>query len=199
MIRLAYTLPLLTCLVAAQQVPAEERLSRPVPPIFRVLDANQDGVISAAELANAPAALRKLDLNGDGMLTPDEYRPSRPGAQGAGALRPASGSPTGLKAARQPKGATESGEAVPAEGGQGGPSQQSPEGQAGALDGDQKPPRPLLDLALDLNGDELIDASEIANATALLKKLDTNGDGLLSREECLGKPPTNRTGKGGPR
>ena len=37
------------------------------------LDANHDGVIDANEIANAPAALKTLDKNGDGKLTPDEF------------------------------------------------------------------------------------------------------------------------------
>jgi hypothetical protein len=52
---------------------------RPRPPIETVLDANGDGIIDATEIANAPTALKKLDKNGDGRLTPDEYRPPRPG------------------------------------------------------------------------------------------------------------------------
>jgi len=51
---------------------------RPKPPLEQVLDANADGVIDAGEIANAPAALKKLDKNADGKLTPDEYRPPRP-------------------------------------------------------------------------------------------------------------------------
>jgi hypothetical protein len=55
----------------------------PVNPYFRlilvlgVLDTDRDNVISAAEIAHAPAALRKLDLNHDGKLTAEEcgYRP----------------------------------------------------------------------------------------------------------------------------
>jgi hypothetical protein len=50
---------------------------RPPPPIIAVLDANHDGVIDADEIANAPAALKKLDKNGDGKLTQDELRPPR--------------------------------------------------------------------------------------------------------------------------
>jgi hypothetical protein len=50
----------------------------PPPPIIAALDANGDGIIDAQEIANAPAALLKLDKNGDGKLTPDEYRPHRP-------------------------------------------------------------------------------------------------------------------------
>jgi hypothetical protein len=59
---------------------------RPPPsPVMEALDANHDGVIDADEIANAPAALKKLDKNGDGKLTPDELRPHRPqGGEGRG-------------------------------------------------------------------------------------------------------------------
>ncbi len=49
----------------------------PVPALIMALDANRDGLIDAAELANAPAALRTLDKNADGQLTPAEYNPTR--------------------------------------------------------------------------------------------------------------------------
>jgi len=49
-------------------------------PLFAALDANKDGVIDAAEIANAPAALKTLDKNGDGQLTSDEYSRPRPGS-----------------------------------------------------------------------------------------------------------------------
>lgn len=39
-------------------------------PLSMALDAN--GEISAEEMDNAAAALKKLDQNGDGKLTPDE-------------------------------------------------------------------------------------------------------------------------------
>jgi len=51
---------------------------RPVPPLLAALDANRDGVIDEREIANASAALRKLDKNGDGKLTMDELMPPRP-------------------------------------------------------------------------------------------------------------------------
>jgi uncharacterized membrane protein YebE (DUF533 family) len=64
-----------------------------------------------------------------------------------------------------------------------------------------KPPNPLVVKALDANGDGVIDASEIANASVALKTLDKNGDGKLTREEYLGprpgRPPQDRDGGNG--
>jgi hypothetical protein len=39
------------------------------------LDTNRDGQISAEEIEAAPAALKKLDRNGDGKLTRHELHP----------------------------------------------------------------------------------------------------------------------------
>ena len=44
-------------------------------PILNALDADHDGTISTAELANASKALLTLDKNGEGEITPDEMRP----------------------------------------------------------------------------------------------------------------------------
>ncbi|MDR3460316.1 MAG: EF-hand domain-containing protein [Verrucomicrobiae bacterium] len=73
---------------------------RPVPAIIAALDANHDGVIDADEIANATAALKTLDKNGDGKLTRDEYMgkpPSRPpgGGEGQGQGGPANDGPQG--------------------------------------------------------------------------------------------------------
>lgn len=54
----------------------------PKLPLLTALDADGDGEISAAEIANATAALQKLDQNGDGKLTRDEYQGQRPGGPG---------------------------------------------------------------------------------------------------------------------
>ncbi len=43
--------------------------------VLAALDTDYDGVISAAEIRNAPTALRTLDQNGDGRITPDEIFP----------------------------------------------------------------------------------------------------------------------------
>ena len=50
----------------------------PPPPLFAALDANHDGVIDQSEIANASAALLKLDKNGDGKLTRDALMPPPP-------------------------------------------------------------------------------------------------------------------------
>ena len=55
----------------------------PSTPMLDALDVNGDREISAEELSNAVAALKKLDKNDDGKLTIDEMRPRRgPGAEG---------------------------------------------------------------------------------------------------------------------
>lgn len=55
-------------------------------PLMMALDANSDGVLDKAEIANASAALKKLDKNNDGQITLEEYRPTgqpgRPGGLG---------------------------------------------------------------------------------------------------------------------
>ena len=57
----------------------------PPPPLLQALDADGDGIISAAEIANAPAALKTLDKNGDGKLTrTSTARRIRPAAPAAG-------------------------------------------------------------------------------------------------------------------
>jgi hypothetical protein len=127
------------------------RHHRPPPlPIVQVLDANHDGIIDSNEIANASAALKTLDKNGDGQLTKDEYLPPRP--PGA----PAGGPPPG-----------------------------------------HEHPVPLIIQALDANHDGVIDASEIANAPAVLRTLDKNGDGQLTRDEFIGPRP-NGPPPGGP-
>ena len=61
---------------------------RPPLPIVMALDANHDGVIDSNEIANASAALKSLDKNGDGQLTADEYLPPLPKDAPADAPRP---------------------------------------------------------------------------------------------------------------
>ena len=48
---------------------------------MQALDTDKDGELSAAEIANAPAALKTLDKDGDGKLSPEELRPPKPGPE----------------------------------------------------------------------------------------------------------------------
>ncbi|HVU07215.1 MAG TPA: hypothetical protein VHG89_01580 [Verrucomicrobiae bacterium] len=64
-----------------------------------------------------------------------------------------------------------------------------PPRHTGADAPDFKPPTPAIVKALDANGDGVIDASEIANASAALKTLDKNGDGKLTPDEFMGPRP----------
>ncbi|MEW6307376.1 MAG: hypothetical protein AB1705_28320, partial [Verrucomicrobiota bacterium] len=65
--------------------PGREGFRPPTMPLMEALDANRDGVLSAAEIANATSALKKLDKDNDGELSPEELRPTgRPGGFGGG-------------------------------------------------------------------------------------------------------------------
>jgi hypothetical protein len=137
----------------------------PPDPLMLALDANHDGMIDADEIANASAALKTLDKNGDGKLTLDELRPPRPPQDGG----PESGG--GMPPGPLP-GVLQGTNAVP-------------NGPGPGWHG-HRPPPPLF-VTLDVNHDGVIDADEIANAPAALKTLDKNGDGTLTQDEL--RPP----------
>jgi len=66
-------------------------------------------------------------------------------------------------------------------------------GQDGpGMGGHHRPPPPAVIRALDANHDGVIDADEIANASAALKALDKNGDGKLTPDEFIGKRPQGK-------
>ncbi|MCP5515869.1 MAG: EF-hand domain-containing protein [Verrucomicrobiales bacterium] len=56
-------------------------------PFMATFDINNDGVIDAKEIAEAAAALKKLDKNGDGQLTAEELRPNLPERGGPGGFQ----------------------------------------------------------------------------------------------------------------
>lgn len=137
---------------------------RPPFPLLLALDADENGEVSAAEIENAPAALKKLDKNDDGKLSSDELSPrfDFPGA-GVGPGGPDDFGPPG---------------GAPDFGPPGGP------GTAGPGGGFRLPTIPLMS-ALDADSNEEISAAEMKNAVTALKKLDKNNDGKLSGEESL--------------
>jgi hypothetical protein len=58
-----------------QEAIPERNFALPAQPVFmNILDANSDGAIDSWELEHATMLLRKLDRNGDGRLTPEEFR-----------------------------------------------------------------------------------------------------------------------------
>ena len=77
-----------------------------------------------------------------------------------------------------------------AQGRPGGPGRQ---GGPGGMMGRRPPPSPVI-AALDVNHDGVIDADEIANASAALKTLDINGDGKLTQDELRPTPPPQNGG-----
>lgn len=58
--------------------PPRDVAPRGTDPLMLALDANADGALSAAEIANAVKSLQALDANADGALTLDELRPLPP-------------------------------------------------------------------------------------------------------------------------
>jgi hypothetical protein len=104
-------------------------------PVLAALDADKNGEISAEEIDNAAAALKKLDKNGDGKLTEEELRPNFPGGRGGPGGRP--GGEGGRPGGPPPEG----------RGGEGrGPGGPPPEGRGGegrpGGEGGERPRRP---------------------------------------------------------
>jgi Ca2+-binding EF-hand superfamily protein len=72
------------CAAAIAAIAAQNRggMGGPVSRLASALDADRDGVISAAEIRSASSALKTLDADGDGRLAGDELRPSFAGRGG---------------------------------------------------------------------------------------------------------------------
>lgn len=148
---------------------------RPAPRLLSALDTDQNGVISAEEMAHAATALRTLDQNADGQLTSEEIGPPPPPAP----LPP-----------HHPRGE-----------GHGSPT--PPHARSHDKGPDHRPDKPVrtfpgrgsspLVAALDTDRDHTLSSAEIEAATAALKTLDRNGDGQLTREE-LAPPRRPREG-----
>ncbi|MDD4871163.1 MAG: hypothetical protein PHR77_11445 [Kiritimatiellae bacterium] len=172
---------------------------RPAPgmAILKALDKNGDKVIDTREIANASAALKELDKNDDGKLTPDEImpRPQRPDMEQGQGNREGRGQGQGDQM-RRGRGQNQGDqEGMGNRQGRGGERQMGRgdegRGQQGGpgREGRMRPPVPPFITALDANSDKVIDADEIANIPSAIKKLDKNGDGKLTIDELLPRPP----------
>ena len=66
---------------AQDKAPAGDQAPPPKPPrvpiLFAALDVDEDGEISAAEIAAAAETLIEVDVNGDGKITLDELLPPK--------------------------------------------------------------------------------------------------------------------------
>ena len=154
----------------------------PQHPLELALDANNDGVIDAKELANAVAVLKRLDKNNDGRLTDDEFRPSRPMGGGFGGQGGPGGGPGGQGGFGGPQGGF----------GQGGGQQKGP-GQKGGFGGDQpggQAPKGNDDFVSrlfqnDKNNDGKLTKAELPESLqSIFDTADTNRDGAIDRQEA---------------
>ncbi len=174
----------------------------PPPPLLHALDADEDGIISAAEIKDSPNALAKLDKNSDGKLTPNEFLAPRPGGPppGEDGDRPRTRN-TNSDRNRPPD--PFPGQKPPRDGDQKPPlpPKDGERPKDGPRDGDRKPkfpPPPLLG-ALDADHDGVISAAEIADAPNALLTLDKNDDGQIGPRELNPRPPGDRPDGDGPK
>lgn len=174
----------------------------PQHPLETALDANGDGVIDAKELANAVAALKKLDKNGDGKITDDEFRPMRPGGGGFGGPGGQGGGPGGPGGfGGQQGGFGQGGSGQKGPGQKGGPGGElgGPDGQKG---GGGQAPKSDGDFVSrlfqnDKNNDGKITKTELPEALqSIFERADTNKDGAIDRQEAgvLAERMKSRTG-----
>ena len=180
----------------------------PPSPLFRALDTNGAGVISAEEIANAPTTLKTL-AGASGQITRDSLRPPRREGdeqkQGDEARRPHHRPPPDTQgdenpAPRPPRQPEDRPQRPPPPDGEHGsrkqdntpasgapPADAPPDGLAGRHHG--PPHGDGLFNALDADGDGTVSAEEIAAAATTLKKADTNGDGVIDRRDFRPPPP----------
>ena len=154
----------------------------PLHPLMMALDADADGELSAEEISNAPAALKKLDKNADGKLSREELRPQgvppRMGFGGPPGARadfsPPGGGPGGP--GRKPEGGPAGAE--PREGGPGpgGPSEDGPPGPGGEF---HLLPRFEME-QLNLNPAQLQQVAELEKETKA--KLDKHSDARAAED-----------------
>jgi Ca2+-binding EF-hand superfamily protein len=146
-----------------------------ISPILNAIDTNQDGVLSAAEIAAAATSLKKLDKNGDGKLTRDEAgirMDQLPGRGGRGEGRGGEGRGRGGEGRGR---------------GEGGGEAETP-----------APPPSADDLTaslmmFDANHNGQLEKSEVPERLqGLFERGDTNKDGILTKDEIIALAESSR-------
>jgi Ca2+-binding EF-hand superfamily protein len=141
-------------------------------PVLKALDADQDGVISKAEINNAASALATLDKNGDGELDAEELRPDFAAMRGGRGGERGRGGPGG-------------------EAGRGGPGG-GPGGKGGGAEEFIK-----RIMSQDTDDDGKISKDEAPERmSAMFDRLDGNSDGFVDKAE-LKEMASRMGGRGG--
>jgi hypothetical protein len=184
--------------------PGPREGDRPGPPGFALrmsplmiaLDTNRNGDLSAEEVAQAVAALKKLDKNEDGVIDREELRPQPPFGEGRGP-RPR-GERDGDADRPRPDGARPQGERdrerPDREDAERGPRG---EGDTPRAEGD-RPSRPDGDRGSRAEGERGFRGRgpDPERFVDRLMQSDADGDGKLSREELLKAFENMRPGPG---
>lgn len=136
-------------------------------PILNAVDTDQNGVVSAAEIQNAPAALRKLDKNNDGKLSRDE---------------------AGLQFGRGGRGGPGGGRGRDGEGGGDEPPAPAPTAEELTA---------TLMMFDDNSNGKLEKSEVPERMQGLFERGDTNHDGVLTRDEIAKLAEANRQQAGG--